>query len=127
MYLTPKVLETKVNFNDEANKIAFEFQYEPDSESFSKVIETICDNQLFESAFLDQDGNLDRKKFADVIYYGLNKDKIIMEALKQAKNATIKSMLPDNSSGGHNRQLPQGQEMSDLDKLMQASLQGYGR
>lgn len=125
---TPKVLETKVNFNDEANKIAFEFQFEPDSESFSKVIDTICDNEKFVKAFEGQDGNFDRKKFAEVIYYGLNKERFVMEAMKQAKNATMKqTLLADNSNTGGGRQLAQTQEPSELDKQMRASLAPYQR
>lgn len=126
---TPKVLETKMNFTDEANKIAFEFQFEPDSESFAKVIDTICDNEKFEQAFTGQDGNFDRKKFAEVIYYGLNKEKFVIEAMNQAKNATMKqTLLADNSNRGMgNRQIPQTQEPSELDKQMQASLAPYQR
>ena len=125
---TPKVLESKVPFNDEANKIAFEFQFEPDSESFAKVIETICDNEKFVKTFEGQDGNFDRKKFAEVIYYGLNKDRIIMEAMKQSKNATMKqTLLADNSQDrGLNRQRAEtGGEISAFDKQMRQSLAGY--
>lgn len=115
---TTKVLETKVPFNDEANKIAFEFQYEPDGESFNKAIEMVSDQNLFYKSFLNQDGTPDRKKFLEAIYFGMNKDKIILEAMKQAKNATLKSQLPDNSGGVVRQLAQQGQELSELDKQM---------
>jgi hypothetical protein len=40
-----------------------------------------------------------------------------MEAMKQAKNAVLKSILPDNS-GGIQRQFPQTQEPNELDQMM---------
>lgn len=123
---TPKSIETKINFNDEANKIAFEFQYEPDVEGFAKAVELTSDINLFWKNFTNQDGTPNRQKFLDAIYYANNKDKVLLEAMKQAKNATIKASLPDNSQGGLVRQLPQTQEPNELDKLMRESLKGYG-
>lgn len=52
-----------------------------------------------------------------------------MEAMKQAKNAAIKAMLPDNSAGtGLNRQpvLPDVQQ-TELDKQMEMALKPYMR
>jgi hypothetical protein len=123
--LTPKHIETKINFNDEANKIAFEFQYEPDNDSFSKAVDMAADASKFFKTFENQDGSPNRQKFLETIYFALNKDKILMEAMKQAKNATIKASLPDNSNGGIVRQIPQTQELSELDKNMAIALNGY--
>lgn len=123
---TPKTIETKVPFNDEANKIAFEFQYEPDSESFNKAVEMTLDPNKFLNNFRASDGTFDNPKFLKAIYFALNGDKMLSEGMKQAKNATIKSTLPDNSSnGGLQRQFPQTQEPSELDKQMQTALRGY--
>mgnify|MGYP001605420772 CR=1 FL=1 len=124
---TPKSIETKINFKDEANKIDFDFQFEPDQESFGKSIEMISDIQQFYKSFYNQDGTPDRKKFLDAVYFASNKDKIILEAIKQAKNATIKAMIPDNNTGGIVKQMPQSQaDLSEFDKQMRQSLHGYG-
>jgi hypothetical protein len=55
--------ETKMPFNDEANKVAFEFQFEPDDESFKQTLETVSDMDKFWKLFQGQDGKPDRKKF----------------------------------------------------------------
>lgn len=120
--LTPKSIEARVKFVDEANKIDFEFQYEPDVESFNQTVELVSDGEKLQKRFLNQEGKPDRKGFLEALHFGLNKEKIILEAIKQSKNATIKASLPDNSSGGLQRQFPQRQELSEVDKLMQASL-----
>lgn len=121
--ITPKALETKINFNDENNKIGFEFQYEPDANSFAKTIELTSDiNKLF-AFFNKPDGTPDRERYAKAIHFALNAESILMEAMKQTKNATIKAQLPDNNRGsGLNRQTPTNIELSDLDKMMQQSL-----
>lgn len=116
---TAKTIETKIPFNDEANKIGFEFQYEPDSESYKTAVEMAKDVNKFFSSFSNQDGTPDRQKFLRTIHAAMNIDKIVMEAMKQAKNATIKSFLPDNS-GGVVRQLAQQQELSEIEKQMRA-------
>lgn len=118
---TPKTLETKVKFIDEPNKIDFEFQHEPDAEAFKKTIDVVSDFDKLIEAFKKPDGTPDREAFARAMYVALNTDKVIMEAIKQSKNATIKSFLPDNSGGGTQRQFPQTQELSELDKQMQAA------
>lgn len=123
---TPKSLETKINFKDEPNKIEFDFTHEPDPQSFSQAIEMVSDINDFWKHFIGSDGIPNRKEFLETIYFGLNRHKIIVDAMNQAKNATIKASLPDNSSGGLVRQLPQTQEPSELDKLMRESLRGYG-
>ncbi len=122
---TPKSLETKINFKDEPNKIDFDFTHEPDPQSFAKTIDLLSDiNKLWQS-FIAPDGTPDRKGFAEMLYFGMNRQKILLDAMNQTKNATIKASLPDNSNGGLVRQLPQTQEPNELDKLMRASLKGY--
>lgn len=123
---TPKSLETKINFKDEPNKIDFDFTHEPDPQSFAKTIDLLSDiNKLWKS-FIAPDGTPDRKGFAEMLYFGMNRQKILLDAMNQTKNATIKASLPDNSNGGLVRQLPQTQEPNELDKMMRASLKGYG-
>lgn len=123
--LTPKSVETKLNFKDDANKINFDFQFEPDSEGFNKSVDMALDISKFFDSFVKSDGTPDREGFLKAIHFATNKDAYLLEAMKQAKNATIKSFLPDNSNGGAQRQFPQGQELSELDKMMQASLNGF--
>jgi len=124
--ITPKAIETKLNFKDEANKIAFEFQYEPDAEGFKKAVEIASNSDLFWQTFTNPDGTPNREKFLDMIYFANNKEKYLLAALNQSKNATIKAGLPDNSQGGLVRQIPQSQEPNELDQRMQAALKGYG-
>jgi hypothetical protein len=124
--LTPKAVETKIPFKDEANKIGFDFQFEPDAEGFAKAVEIASNADLFWQNFMNPDGSPNRPKFLDAIYYANNKEKILMSALNQAKNATIKAGLPDNSQGGLVRQIPQSQEPNELDQMMKARLAGYG-
>lgn len=124
---TPTDIEMKINFNDEANKINFDFQFTPEAQGFEKSVALVIEPEKYFAEYKNSDGTPNRKQFLQDIYFIQHKEQIIREAMKQAKNATIKSMLPDNSSGAANRQLPQGQEMSDLDKMMQASLAGYTR
>lgn len=123
---TPKAIETRINFKDEANKIAFEFHYEPDGEKFKKAVEIATNADLFWQTFMNSDGTPNRTLFLESIMYALDKNNILMAAMNQSKNATIKAQLPDNSQGGLVRQIPQTQEPSDLDKMMRASLAGYG-
>lgn len=124
---TPKSLETKLNFKDDPNKINFDYTYEPDPQSFAKTIEMCSDIELFWQSFIAPDGKPDRVRFAKALHAGMNLEKIVLDAMIQAKNATIKAMLPDNSTGGIVRQLPQGNEEKDwLRANMEASLKGYG-
>lgn len=118
---TPKTIETKINFNDEANKVAFEYQYEPTPEDFKETMEMMNDISKFYQKFILPDGKPDRKEFAKALHFATNHDKIIVSAINQGKNARIKSELPNNNNGGIIRQLPQGQQMSELDKNMAAS------
>lgn len=118
---TPKDIETRINFNDEANKIAFEFHYEPEPEGFKKSLDLVVDTQKFFEEWKNSDGSPNRKQFLQDIYFIMNKEKIIMAAMNQAKNATLKAQLPDNSQGSFQRQQPQGTEPSELHKYMQAA------
>lgn len=124
--LTPKAIETRINFKDESNKIDFEYQYEPDVEGFAKAVQTACDADLFWQTFAKPDGTPDREKFLDAIYYVNNKEKVLTSAMNQAKNATIKAGLPDNSQPGLIRQIAQTQEPDELREQMGNSLRGYG-
>lgn len=124
--LTPKDAETKLAFKDEANKIAFEFQYEPDGEIFNKAVEIASNADLYWKTFTNSDGSPNRKLFLESIMYALDKNKVLLSALNQAKNATIKASLPDNSQGGLVRQIAQPQEVNELDASMRAALKGFG-
>lgn len=124
--LTPKSVETRINFKDEANKIDFEFQYEPDAESFGKAQEIACNADLFWQTFINPDGSPNRQLFLESILYAIDKKKIVLSAMNQAKNATIKASLPDNSQSGIVKQITQHQEPSELDQQMRMSLRGYG-
>lgn len=123
---TPKSIEAKIHFADEANKIDFDFAFEPDPDSFKQVQDMTFDINNFWKHFIKPDGTPDRKEFLETLYYGLNRHKVIEAALNQSKNATIKASLPDNSTGGLVRQMPQTQEPNELDKMMRESLKGYG-
>ena len=126
---TPKDVETKLPFIDEANKINFEFQFEPDGEGFAKTIDLVSNPGKFYDLYKNPDGTSNRKKFLEDVYFSQNRERIIMEAMKQAKNAAIKAMLPDNSAGtGLNRQpvLPDVQQ-TELDKQMEMALKPYMR
>lgn len=123
---TPKSIETKLNFNDEANGIAVDFQFEPDAQSFAQAVEMTTDIDKFYDRFQNQDGTPDRAKFLKAIYNALNIEKIVTEAMKQAKNATIKSMLPDNTQGSglirHLVASPNAtDEQSEIQKYMRAA------
>lgn len=111
---TPKTIKTTLDFLDEPNKIKFTFDYEPSTEDFSKTMQMTSDFGEFWNHFTKPDGSPDREGFAKAIHFALNSSKIITEAMKQAKNATIKSMLPDNSqAGGLVRQLVTTPETPD--------------
>jgi hypothetical protein len=86
--LVPKDIAKTFKFNDEANKLAFDISYEPDAESFGATIATILDDEKFLSNFAGQDGSLDRNKFAEVFYNGLNIEKIVNNAIVQTVNQT---------------------------------------
>lgn len=114
---TPKSLETKIPFADETNKIGFEYQYEPDVESFTRSKEMAMDSGKFMDNFKMSDGKFDNLKYLRAIDLALNGDKYIIQAMTQAKNATIKAFIPDNS-GGTQRQFPQSQQVNEVDEGM---------
>lgn len=118
---TPESIEAKLNFKDENNKIDFDFNFKPDGESFSKAIELASDVDKFFDTYTNSDGTPNRKRFLEDIYFAMNKDKIIREAINQGKNAMLKASLPDNSGNqGMNRQpIVTAGEPSELDKQMQ--------
>jgi len=122
---TPEQAETKIKFIDEANKIDFEASYKPDSESLAKAIEIVSDQDKFYKAFFNSDGTPNREAFLDAILWRLDKNKIATEFIKQGSNARIKAQLPNNDEGGLIRQMPNTQQLSDLDKQMQQA--GIGR
>lgn len=124
--LTPKHLETKISFKDEANKIDFQYQFEPNAEKFSKAIDVASDMSNFFEFFKKPDGTPDRERLVDAIYFAMDKENYLLSALNQSKNATIKAQLPDNSNSGLLRQMPQSQEPSELDQHMRTALKGYG-
>lgn len=123
---TPKSLESKIHFADTDNKVDFDFIYEPDPEGFIQAITFVADIEEFWKSYYRLDGTPDRQRFLQDIYFAKNREKVIAAALRQSMNATIKAGLPDNSTGGLVRQLPQTPEVSELDKLMRESLKGYG-
>lgn len=123
--LQPKDVETKLNFIDEANKINFEFQFQPDGEGFKKAVEVASDMGKFYQSFFDSEGKPNRQMFVDAIYFAMNKQKVISEAIKQGSNARMKAMLPDNNDGVQ-RQAPQEMVGNDLDAWMKASLRVGG-
>jgi len=124
--LTPKQLETKLAFKDEANKIAFDFQHEPDAELFNKAVDIASDADKYWKTFTNPDGSPNRTLFLESIMYALDKSKVLLSAMNQAKNAAIKAQLPDNSQGGLVRQIAQLQEPDELASQMANALKGYG-
>lgn len=124
--LSPQEIETKLNFKDEANKIAFEFQYVPDADMFNKAVDIANDAEKYWGLFHNSDGTSNQRLFLESIMYAMDKSKVLLSAMNQTKNATIKAGLPDNNEGGLVRQIPQSQEPNELDQMMRARLHGYG-
>ncbi len=124
--LTTKDTEFKLAFKDEANKIAFEFQHEPNAELFNKAVEIASNSDLYWKTFTNSDGTPNRKLFLESIMYALDKNNIVLSAMNQAKNATIKASLPDNTQPGLVRQIAQTQEPNELEAQMRSALRGYG-
>lgn len=115
----PKELETKFNFNDEASKVAFDFQFEPDTDSFKQSVDYALDADKFFKVFQNSDGSPNREKWLKFIYNGFNAEKMVTEGIKQGSNARMKSLVPDNS-GGIVKQMPvvSMQQESELDANM---------
>jgi len=115
---SPDSIETKANYIDEKNGVKVNFQYKPDAESFKKSVEMASNIDSFFKHFVGQDGKPDRKRFLEAVDVMLNKERYILEAIKQAKTETIIAKLPDNTQGSFNRQAPQTQQGSPLDEQM---------
>jgi hypothetical protein len=122
---TPKTISEKITFNDEVNKVAVDFEYEPDSESFNEAVAMASDLDKFFAKFTKPDGTPDREAFFKTIYYGLNHQKVVTEAMKQTKNATIVAKLPDNIGDGTRRGMPEHHELTELQSNMDKALHGY--
>lgn len=120
--LKPQDVLTKVPFTDEASKVNFEFQFTPDDDSFKKAVEIASDNEKFFNTFLNSDGSPNRQLWVNAVLFAIDPNKIIAEAIKQGSNARMKSMLPDNSQGGLIRQMPQEQNVNELDAAMKYAL-----
>lgn len=116
---SPEHIETKANYIDEKNGVKVDFQFKPDVEGFNQAKEMASDVNLLFKSFIGQDGKPDRKAFLEFIYYGKNMQKVVMEAIKQAKTETIIAKLPDNTQGSFNRQPAQSQQVSQFDEQMQ--------
>lgn len=103
---TPQQFETALDFTDEANKISFKFQYQPDQESFNKAVQIASDWTSFTQHYTNSDGTPNRQKFLQDMLFALNRETYLSQAMNQAKNAAIKAQLPDNSaSNGLQRQV----------------------
>lgn len=123
--ITPKDVEFKMPFNDEANKIAFEFQYEPDADGLKKSADLATNIDALLQSYISN-GKFDKQAFLKDIHFGKNKESILLTAMNQAKNATIKASLPNNNDGGGlNRQTPLLEQATELQKQMQNSLAPY--
>lgn len=108
------------DFNDEANKIAFKMEYTPSAEAFKKAQDCVTDLDKFFAMYQNSDGSPNRKAFISDFAFIIDKKAFIAEAMKQAKNATIKAQLPDNNAeSGIVRQLvTNAGEESELDRQM---------
>lgn len=125
--ITPKDVEFKMPFNDEANKIAFEFQYEPDVDGLKKSADLATNIDALLQSY-KSNGKFDKQAFLKDIHFGKNKEAILLTAMNQAKNATIKASLPNNNDGGGlNRQNPALEQATELQKQMQNSLAPFQR
>lgn len=124
--LTPQALQTKVNFNDEASKISFDYLHTPDEEGYKQALEIASDWNNFFKYFNNSDGSLNTQKYAQFVYNGLFTQKIIADAITQGSNARLKSLKPDNSSGnGMRQQIENAPALSELDFKMRRALNGY--
>jgi hypothetical protein len=125
---TPDTIGMKLNFKDEANKVDVNFDYKPSAESFKQTLEFLADFSKFFAHFNKSDGTPDREAFAQAVHFAINRKDILTEAMKQSKNGTLKSNLPDNSKGGGGmvRQLTTNEKSvtgnQDFDALMKQSL-----
>lgn len=123
---TADSLEMKVDFKDEANKVDFKFQYKPTQEQFTQALDIVANFQKFFDHFKKPDGTPDREGFLQALVFAVNRKEILSEALKQAKNGTIKSNLPDNTQGALVRHMTgNDKQENEVDKMMKQSLAGW--
>lgn len=120
---TPEMLASKLDFNDKANGVSLTYSRVPDAESFAKTMKMVNNIDEFYALFHNQDGTPDRVKFATAIDRMVNFDKILTDAMNQSKNATLKSLLPDNSQNrGLVRQLVNTtMDTTEVDEGMKAA------
>lgn len=84
--LSPKDVEMVFKFNDEATKLAFDINYEPDADGFDVAKAEATDLTKFFDNFYGKDGSPDRVKLLMEIYAGRNIQKIVSEAIVHAVN-----------------------------------------
>lgn len=120
---TPKTIETKLSFIDEANKVTLDSSFEPDAESFNVAKEHLTDINKFFNQFI-KDGKADHTGLMKSIWWANNYEKGIQEAMKQAKTATILALIPPVEGNGLQRQtVTNTSEVNELDQMMK--LHGY--
>lgn len=116
--ISPKDVAMVFKFNDEASKLAFDINYEPDKESFDKSVSLASDLNSFLSNYYGKDGSPDRTRFLKDLYAGQNVEKIVTEAVKVATNETKAWFLKNQKNIGDGTQrnytMPQ---QTDIDKL----------
>lgn len=113
---TPDKIDIKFDFNDEANKINFQYQFKPDETSFKETIDALTNGKFYDQ-FYNSDGSPNREKWFEFVYKGLHADKLITSGIIQGSNARLKAQLPNNNSTV--RLMPQEHQMSELDKQME--------
>lgn len=121
--VTAESVGFKLNFIDEKNKVDFNIDYKPDDNQFKQALEVVQNFQKFFDHFKKPDGTPDREGFLQGIIFAMNRKEIAMEFANQSKNGTIKSKLPDNSSGGLVRQIAGHEgEKNEVDEMMKLAL-----
>lgn len=119
--LSTKDVKMLFKFNDEASKLAFDIEYEPEKEGFDKAISDASDLTQFFDNYYDKDGNPNRKELAKAVYIARNIDKIVSEAMVEAVNQTRLDMLRKQKNIGDGTQrnyvIP---PMTDVDRLRQS-------
>ena len=120
---TPEMVATKLDFIDKANGVQLNYNYAPDKESFGNTLKMVSNIEEFYNLFQNSDGTPNRTKFFKAIHNAVNMDAILLDAMNQAKNATLKSLLPDNSQNrGLVRQLVSNtMETTELAEGMKAA------
>lgn len=118
--ISPKDISMVFKFSDEASKLAFDINYEPEKEKFDESIAEASDLSKFFAKFYDKDGSPDRNKQAKAIYAANNIDSIVSEAIVQAVNQerirALKSQKNIGDGTQRNYTLP---PVSEIDRLKQ--------